>query len=132
MCPKWNLITSLTILIVVITVTILTALYMATIGSYDRRVLTNDAYTVTMDHMEQLSYLCSEYNRLNGFWPNSSGALTRIILITNSSIFNDAWGNPIVFRVATNPNPALWLISYGADGKPGGNGTNADITWWNR
>jgi len=40
----------------------------------------------------------------------------------------DPWGNPYVYQLApgTNGQPFV-LYSYGADGKPGGEGVNADI-----
>jgi len=38
----------------------------------------------------------------------------------------DAWGNPIIFTL-TNAGSGYDVISLGADGKPGGDGKNADI-----
>ncbi len=43
----------------------------------------------------------------------------------------DPWGNPYVFRSPGDVNPTLYdLVSYGADGQPGGEGENADIKSW--
>ena len=39
---------------------------------------------------------------------------------------NDAFGNPIQYRV-TDGGRAYELMSFGADGKPGGTGVDADI-----
>jgi general secretion pathway protein G len=40
----------------------------------------------------------------------------------------DPWGKPYVYRFpATNGKPGFELLSYGADGQPGGTGDNADI-----
>lgn len=39
----------------------------------------------------------------------------------------DPWGNPYVYR-APGEHSAFDLLSYGADGKPGGDGINADLT----
>lgn len=43
----------------------------------------------------------------------------------------DPWGNPYVFVSPGEANPSGYdLISYGADGMPGGDGEDADITSW--
>ena len=39
----------------------------------------------------------------------------------------DPWGNPYLYRPPESSNQAFTLISYGADGKPGGEGTDQDI-----
>lgn len=41
----------------------------------------------------------------------------------------DPWGNPYVYRIPGQHGP-YDLLSYGADGKEGGDGENADITSW--
>ena len=39
----------------------------------------------------------------------------------------DPWGNPYLYRPPEVENQAFTLLSYGADGKPGGEGVNQDI-----
>ena len=40
----------------------------------------------------------------------------------------DPWGKPYVYRFpATSSKPGFELLTYGADGQPGGTGENADI-----
>jgi general secretion pathway protein G len=41
---------------------------------------------------------------------------------------NDKWGNPYQYAVPGAAGKPYDLISYGADGKPGGEGENRDIT----
>lgn len=41
----------------------------------------------------------------------------------------DPWGNPFVYRTPGR-NGGYEIISYGADGKEGGEGDNADINSW--
>lgn len=41
----------------------------------------------------------------------------------------DPWGNPYVYK-APGDHGDYDLISYGKDGRPGGDGENADITNW--
>ena len=43
----------------------------------------------------------------------------------------DPWGRPYVYIFPGQQNPQGYdLVSYGADGKPGGAGDDADITSW--
>ena len=42
---------------------------------------------------------------------------------------NDPWGNPYVYR-APGRNGGFEIVSYGADGKEGGDGENADVNSW--
>jgi general secretion pathway protein G len=44
---------------------------------------------------------------------------------------NDPWGHPYIYKSPGEVNPNGYdLLSYGADGKPGGEGDDADITSW--
>ncbi|MBD1400484.1 type II secretion system major pseudopilin GspG [Pelovirga terrestris] len=43
---------------------------------------------------------------------------------------NDPWGNPYVY-LSPGVHGDYDLLSYGADGQPGGEGDNADIANWN-
>lgn len=42
----------------------------------------------------------------------------------------DGWGHPIVIEVPSPEGQPYRLVSYGADGLPGGRGPNADINNW--
>lgn len=42
---------------------------------------------------------------------------------------NDPWGNPYVYR-APGRNGGFEIVSYGADGKEGGEGENKDVVSW--
>lgn len=42
----------------------------------------------------------------------------------------DAWGNPYVYKFPGDHGDEPDIISYGADGKPGGTGEDADIVSW--
>ena len=44
---------------------------------------------------------------------------------------NDPWGRPYIYRFP-GENGEYDLLSYGADGEPGGEGQNADIVSWER
>jgi general secretion pathway protein G len=43
---------------------------------------------------------------------------------------NDPWGHPYLYRYPGEHGDEPDIISYGADGQPGGDGINADILSW--
>jgi len=49
---------------------------------------------------------------------------------TDKEIDNDPWGHPYLYRFPGEHGDEPDLVSYGADGQPGGDGTNADIVSW--
>jgi len=46
----------------------------------------------------------------------------------NKSIKTDPWGNPYLYKVPGPNNLPFQIISYGADGKEGGEGVDKDMT----
>ena len=42
----------------------------------------------------------------------------------------DPWGNPYAYKFPSDHGDEPELISYGADGQPGGDGINADVVSW--
>ena len=45
-------------------------------------------------------------------------------------IENDPWGHPYVYKYPGDHGDEPDIMSYGADGQPGGDGNNADIVSW--
>ncbi len=43
---------------------------------------------------------------------------------------NDPWGRPYIYKYPGDHGDEPDIISYGADGQPGGDGINADIVSW--
>ena len=43
---------------------------------------------------------------------------------------NDPWGHPYQYKCPGDHGDEPDIMSYGADGQPGGDGINADITSW--
>ncbi len=70
------------------------------------------------------------YHTDNGRFPTTEEGLD--LLVTGSPYFDppvvpfDAWGN--AFHYTLHKDDEFTLVSYGADGKPGGTGINADLT----
>lgn len=47
--------------------------------------------------------------------------------VNNADELKDPWGNPYVLVIPGHKNVDFDVVSYGADGQPGGEGDNADI-----
>lgn len=47
--------------------------------------------------------------------------------LNNADMLKDPWGKPYMIVVPGEKNPDFDIVSYGADGKPGGTGENEDI-----
>jgi general secretion pathway protein G len=43
---------------------------------------------------------------------------------------NDPWGHPYLYKFPGDHGDEPDILSYGADGQPGGDGINADISSW--
>lgn len=48
----------------------------------------------------------------------------------DKAIYRDPWGHSYVYRSPGNGGNGFDLLSYGADGEPGGQGEDADITYF--
>ncbi len=82
----------------------------------------------------------------NGFYPSTEQGLQALVekptigkipqnyreggYLKQKKIPLDPWGNPYIY-VSPGMNAEYEIISYGADGKPGGEGKDADITNYN-
>jgi len=76
----------------------------------------------------------------SGHYPSTEQGLTTLIErpanearwdgpYLSKSIPPDPWGNPYVF-IMPGAHGEYDLLSYGKDGRPGGDGENAEITSW--
>jgi len=50
--------------------------------------------------------------------------------LKKSAVPNDPWGKPYLYKCCPGDHGEYDILSYGADGAPGGEGENADITSW--
>ncbi len=69
------------------------------------------------------------YYMENGRYPENLQALVSKGHLRESQL-KDPWKNDIVYRVPGQSGRDFDLISHGQDGKPGGEGNNADISNW--
>jgi hypothetical protein len=84
---------------------------------------------VTLDRISHLFILCESYRDKTGSWPASISTLTNIVSLDSTNDLDDGWGRQMLLISATNSPRSMILISYGADGIPGGAGTNGDISY---
>ena len=86
-----------------------------------------DPASITIAHISRVFIACEDYRDKAGTWPVSLTALTSKITIESTNQLLDGWGRNFILVPSTNVPGTVLLISYGADGMPGGAGTNADI-----
>lgn len=100
--------------------------------------------TTARSQLEMLATALDAYRLDTGRYPTSAqglAALETIPSIDPPSTWRgpylrralpvDPWGNPYVYLAPGDVNPTGYdLLSYGADGRPGGEGEDADILGW--
>lgn len=95
----------------------------------------------TKSQLEMLSTALDSFNLDTGRYPTESEGLK--VLWTKSKdikgydgpylpkpVEADAWGNPYVYKTTSSGDHPFNIISYGKDGKEGGEGKDADISLW--
>lgn len=70
------------------------------------------------------------YQIRNGSFPTQEQGLSALKPILNKELGNDPWGNPYVYKYPGDHGDEPDIMSYGADGRPGGTGSDADIVSW--
>lgn len=76
-----------------------------------------------------MSTTVEAYYMENGRYPENLSDLVGKYGLRQSQL-KDPWGNDIIYRRPGEGGRDFDLISYGANGQPGGDGNNADITNW--
>ena len=108
-----------------------------------RMMTQGDKARVTAAHAQINAYLTAlgSYKLDTGVYPTTEQGLQALRVkpdgmenwqgpYTDKEIGNDPWGRPYVYRFPGEHGDDPDLISYGADGQPGGDGFNADIVSW--
>lgn len=132
--------TLIEIMVVVVILGILAAIVVPRLLDEPERARRTSAATQIRSFEEALGMFRLD----NGFYPSTEQGLEA--LVTKPTIGriparykeggyirripNDPWGNPYVY-LSPGVHGDYDLLSYGADGQPGGEGDNADITNWN-
>jgi len=91
--------------------------------------------------IELLGSALDQYSLDTGTYPASTVGLEALIRNSNANGWNgpylkksgiplDPWGNPYNYKCCPGDHGEYDLWSDGADGKPGGDGENADVASW--
>lgn len=102
--------------------------------------------TTAKTQIEQLGSALDTYRLDNGMYPSTEQGLGALQVAPTSEpvptnwngpylskieVPNDPWKRPYIYRSPGEVNTNGYdLMSYGADGQPGGEGDNADIVSW--
>jgi general secretion pathway protein G len=94
----------------------------ARLGGLDGTPEYGVAVTGTRDLASALDRYRNRYQRI----PDARDGLAKLAPEFLPSVPKDPWGHPYVYE----PTGPSWadVLSYGADGQPGGNGVNADVS----
>ena len=88
-------------------------------------------HTRTTLLLNSISAASSQFHASMKRWPNPESELVSntaaVAFISPSPPWRDAWDRLIVYEPFTTNSGFGRAVSYGRDGKPGGDGRNADI-----
>jgi len=94
-------------------------------------VIPNANLTAVKTDLKNFSMSLEQFNLQNGRYPSTEEGLQKLVTdgLIKSKLL-DPWKNPYQYRYPGkfSEGPEIW--SYGADGKEGGEGANADIKSW--
>jgi general secretion pathway protein G len=83
---------------------------------------------VARAQIESFGKALDQYRLDQRRYPTSEEGLAAIQPYLRKAMPNDPWGRPYVYRAPGEKGAEFEIISYGRDGKAGGNGEDADIT----
>lgn len=100
--------------------------------------------TTARSQLEMLATALDAYRLDTGRYPTSAQGLEALVTLPaidapvawrgpylRRAVPRDPWGTPYVYVAPGVVNPGAFdLLSYGADGRPGGDGEDADILGW--
>ena len=117
----------------VIVIAILAMLATLAVSQY-RRLLPNAKIDLVSTDFRTFETALEVYAASYGQYPTTEEGLQKLItaelIKKTKGALNDPWGNPYNYRYPGNFSDAPEIWSYGADGKEGGEGDNADIVNW--
>jgi general secretion pathway protein G len=71
-----------------------------------------------------------QYHADNGVFPPQEQGLEALRPYLRKDVPLDPWNHPYVYKYPGEHGEEPDIVSYGADGQPGGEGVNADIGSW--
>jgi general secretion pathway protein G len=130
-------VTLIEMLVVVTIIALFAALVIPNVPKY----LDRGRITKAHADLEGFMTALTSYNAENGVYPTTEQGLQSLRVkppnveswhgpYLTKEIPNDPWGHPYVYKFPGEHGDVPDIISYGADGAPGGEGTAADIVSW--
>jgi len=100
--------------------------------------------TVAESDIKSIEQALAMFKLENGFYPSTEQGLEALVTKPETgripkkypergylkNLPSDPWENPYVY-LSPGVHDDIDIVSYGADGEPGGEGPNADIESWN-
>lgn len=80
--------------------------------------------------IEQFSSAAQRFNMEHGRFPTQEEGLDVLRKYLTKDIGVDPWNNPYVYRFPGEHGPEPDIMSYGADGQPGGEESAKDVVSW--
>jgi general secretion pathway protein G len=116
-------------------------LFVALVGPKLFKQVDTAKITKAKADMEGLLGALGTYKIDNGNFPTTDQGLAALRVkpadatqwggpYTDKDVPNDPWGHPYLYKFPGDHGDLPDIISYGADGQPGGEGINADINSW--
>lgn len=129
-----------TLIEMLVVVTII-GLFVALVGPKLFKTVDTAKITKTKADMEGLLGALGTYKIDNGNFPTTEQGLAALRTkpadagqwggpYTDKEIPKDPWGHEYIYKFPGDHGDLPDIISYGADGQPGGEGINADINSW--
>ncbi len=86
--------------------------------------------TAAKTQIESLKAALQRFNIEHGRFPTQEEGLQAVRPYLDKEIPLDPWQNPYVYRFPGEHGSEPDVLSYGADGQPGGEEINTDVTSW--
>jgi general secretion pathway protein G len=140
MPPRRRAFTLIEILVVIAVIAILASLVAPNVFQH----VGTARSTTARSQLEMLATALDAYRLDTGRYPTSAQGLAALVTLPPTdppatwrgpylrrALPVDPWGNPYVYLAPGAVNPSGYdLLSYGADGRPGGDGEDADLLGW--
>jgi general secretion pathway protein G len=126
-------------LIEMLVVLVIIGLIMGLVGPRVLNYLTDSRIKAARLQIESFNNSLDLFFMDAGRYPNAKEGLSALVrrpagldtwngpYLKGGSVPNDPWGNPYVYRAPGSHGP-YDIVSYGSDGREGGDGAGADIT----
>ena len=100
--------------------------------AYQRMVpaLDDARRTAAKTQVEALDAILMRFNIEHARFPTEEEGLASLRPFMQQDLPTDPWKRPYIYRYPGEHGPEPDVMSYGADGEPGGQGVNGDIVSW--